>query len=60
MENATLRELMTKGSAPFFRASWIADYPDAESFYTVFYSKNPSPPNYTRFNNAAFDEQDVL
>jgi oligopeptide transport system substrate-binding protein len=55
MESATLRELMTKGTAPFFRASWIADYPDAESFYTVFYSKNPSPPNYTRFNNAAFD-----
>lgn len=55
MENATLRELMTKGSAPFFRASWIADYPDAESFYTVFYSKNPTPPNYTHFKNAEFD-----
>jgi oligopeptide transport system substrate-binding protein len=55
MENATLREFMTKGSAPFFRASWIADYPDAESFYTVFYSKNPTPPNYTHFNNATFD-----
>ena len=56
MESATLREMMTKGTAPFFRASWIADYPDAESFYTVFYSKNPAPPNYTRFKNAAFDE----
>ena len=55
MENATLRELMTKGDAPFFRASWIADYPDAESFYTVFYSSNPTPPNYTHFKNAAFD-----
>lgn len=55
MENATLRELMTKGEAPFFRASWIADYPDAESFYTVFYSTNPTPPNYTHFKNAAFD-----
>jgi peptide/nickel transport system substrate-binding protein len=55
METATLRELMTKGDAPFFRASWIADYPDAESFYTVFYSTNPTPPNYTHFKNAAFD-----
>ena len=55
MENATLRELMTKGDAPFFRASWIADYPDAESFYTVFYSKNPTPPNYTHFKNVHFD-----
>ena len=55
METATMREMMTKGTAPFFRASWIADYPDAESFYTVFYSKNPAPPNYTRFKNTRFD-----
>jgi peptide/nickel transport system substrate-binding protein len=55
METATLREMMTKGTAPFFRASWIADYPDAESFFTVFYSRNPAPPRYTRFENAAFD-----
>ena len=54
-ETATLREKMTKGELPFFRASWIADYPDAESFYTVFYSKNPTPPNYTHFKNADFD-----
>jgi ABC-type transport system substrate-binding protein len=50
-----MREMMTKGTAPFFRASWIADYPEAESFYTVFHSKNPAPPNYTRFKNAEFD-----
>ena len=56
MENATLRELMTKGSSPFFRASWLADYPDAESYYTVFYSKNGAPPNYTRFKNEQFDK----
>ncbi len=56
LETATMREMMTKGTAPFFRASWLADYPDAESFYTVFYSKNPAPPNYTRFQNATFDK----
>ena len=55
METATMREMMNKGTATFFRASWIADYPDAESFFTVFYGKNPTPPNYTRFKNAAFD-----
>lgn len=55
MESATMREMMTKGTAAFFRASWIADYPDAESFFTVFYSKNPAPPNYTRFKNVDFD-----
>jgi oligopeptide transport system substrate-binding protein len=55
METATMREMMVKGTTPFFRGSWIADYPDAESYYTFFYSKNPAPPNYTRFKNAEFD-----
>ena len=54
-ETALLRERMRNGQAPFFRASWIADYPDAESFLTCFYSKNATPPNYTRFKNQAFD-----
>jgi oligopeptide transport system substrate-binding protein len=40
----------------FFRGSWIADYPDAENFLSLFYSKNPSPPNYTRYENPRFDE----
>jgi peptide/nickel transport system substrate-binding protein len=56
IESATLRQMMTKGQAQMFRGSWIADYPDAESFFTVFYSKNPAPPNYTRFSNQKFDE----
>lgn len=55
-ETALLRERMRNGQAPFFRASWIADYPDAESFLTCFYSKNAAPPNYTRFQNAEFDQ----
>jgi len=50
-----LREWMTQGKVNFFRGSWLADYPDAESYFAVFYSKNGSPPNYTRFNNADFD-----
>ncbi|MFT5169237.1 MAG: oligopeptide transport system substrate-binding protein [Saprospiraceae bacterium] len=56
IESATLRQMMTKGQVQMFRGSWIADYPDAESFFTVFYSKNPAPPNYTRFSNPEFDE----
>jgi oligopeptide transport system substrate-binding protein len=52
---AFLREQMAKSKALFFRGSWIADYPDAESYLAMFYSKNSSPPNYTRFNNAQFD-----
>lgn len=55
-ETALLRERMRNGQAPFFRASWIADYPDAESFLTCFYGKNATPPNYTHFKNEAFDK----
>ncbi|WP_240321089.1 ABC transporter substrate-binding protein [Kordia sp. SMS9] len=55
---STLRELRSKGELPIFRASWIADYPDAENYLSLFYSKNftPNGPNYTRFKNAQFDE----
>ncbi len=53
--SAFLREQMAKSKTLFFRGSWIADYPDAESYLTMFYSKNGSPPNYTRFSNKFFD-----
>lgn len=56
VQKSFLLEATAKSEAPFFRASWIADYPDAENYLSVFYSKNPSPPNYTRYNNPAFDE----
>ena len=50
------RELMSKGQAQFFRASWIADYADAENYLSLFYSANGAPPNYTRFKNDKYDE----
>jgi oligopeptide transport system substrate-binding protein len=53
---AILREWMSQGKVQFFRGSWLADYPDAENYFAVFYSKNGSPPNYTRFNNKQFDD----
>jgi oligopeptide transport system substrate-binding protein len=55
MDAATLREGMRQGNVSFFRGSWIGDYPDAENFFSVFYSKNGAPPNYTRFKNEEFD-----
>lgn len=55
VQKSLLLTQTSKQQALFFRASWIADYPDAENYLSVFYSKNPSPPNYTRFNNATFD-----
>ncbi len=63
IQKSLLLTQTSKQQALFFRASWIADYPDAENYLSVFYSKNPSPPNYTRFNNATFDrlyEQSVM
>ncbi|MFK7970958.1 MAG: ABC transporter substrate-binding protein, partial [Bacteroidia bacterium] len=37
--------------------SWIVDYPDAENYLALFYSKNipPNGPNVTRFQQPAFD-----
>ncbi len=55
---AALREMKAQSKVSFFRASWIADYPDAENYLSLFYSKNfcPKGPNYTHFKNAEFDK----
>lgn len=55
IQKSLLMEQTAKSQALFFRGSWIADYPDAENYLSVFYSKNPAPPNYTRYKNAGFD-----
>lgn len=55
IQKSLLLEQTAKSQALFFRGSWIADYPDAESYLAMFYSKNPAPPNYTRYQNPAFD-----
>lgn len=54
---ATMREMRAKSELTFFRASWVADYPDAENYLSLFYSKNKSPdgPNYTHFESKVFD-----
>jgi oligopeptide transport system substrate-binding protein len=56
IQKSLLLEQTSKSQALFFRGSWIADYPDAENFLSVFYSKNPAPPNYTRYKNEQFDQ----
>ena len=50
-------ELRSQSRAQFFRASWIADYPDEENYLSLFYSGNfaPNGPNYTHFSNENFD-----
>ncbi|MDE3235586.1 MAG: ABC transporter substrate-binding protein [Bacteroidota bacterium] len=55
VQKSVLLEQTAKSQALFFRGSWIADYPDAENYMAMFYSRNPAPPNYTRYKNPAFD-----
>ena len=56
VQKSLLLEETAKSQALFFIGSWIADYPDAENYLSVFYSKNPAPPNYTRYHNPVFDK----
>ena len=56
VQKSLLLEQTAKSQALFFRGSWMADYPDAENYLSVFYGKNPAPPNYTRYKNAAYDK----
>lgn len=55
---AQQRQMMRSYQLPFFRASWICDYPDAENQMSLFYSKNlqPTGSNYTHYVNPAFDK----
>lgn len=54
----THNELVARSKVNFFRKSWMADYPDAENYLALFYSKNFTPhgPNYTHFKNFDFDK----
>jgi peptide/nickel transport system substrate-binding protein len=55
---STLRQSKSSGKLPIFRASWVADYPDAENYLSLFYSKNfaPNGPNYMHYKNEKFDK----
>ena len=54
---ATLKDAKANGQLDLFRASWVADYPDAENYLSLYYSDNlaPNGPNYTHFKNEQFD-----
>ncbi|MFG6685520.1 ABC transporter substrate-binding protein [Mariniflexile sp. HNIBRBA6329] len=54
---ATLKDAKANGKLSLFRASWVADYPDAENYLSLYYSKNfaPNGPNYTHFKSDLFD-----
>jgi len=56
VQKSLLLQQMARSDVAFFRGSWIADYPDAENYLSVFYGKNPAPPNYTRFSSKLYDQ----
>jgi peptide/nickel transport system substrate-binding protein len=50
------------GKADFFRFAWVADYPDPDNFFHLFYGKNvpaslqePAYVNIFRYTNPKFD-----
>lgn len=51
------QEKIKAQKAQIFGIAWGADYPDAQNFFQLFYSKNKSPgPNDTSFNDPEFDK----
>lgn len=58
MPPSLLNSQKKTGDLMCFRSSWIADYPDAESYLSCLISKNVAPmgPNYTRYQNPLFNQ----
>lgn len=55
---AAHQEIVDNGKSTLFRGSWLGDYPDAENYLAMFYSKNLSPvgPNKTHYKNENLDK----
>ena len=49
---------VNEGRVQLFRMGWVGDYPDAQNFLQLFYSKNVSPgPNHANYTNPEFDRE---
>lgn len=46
---------LQQGQMQLFRLSWIGDYPDAENFLQLFYSKNAGGSNRVCYRDQVFD-----
>ncbi|UOQ52717.1 ABC transporter substrate-binding protein [Hymenobacter cellulosivorans] len=57
-QSAAQQEMVDNGRAAFFTKSWLGDYPDAENYLALFYSKNfaPAGPNKTHYQSAEYDQ----
>jgi oligopeptide transport system substrate-binding protein len=68
--NVSLQQKMADAKyarSDIFRSAWVADYPSAETFLSLFYGADvpdslsqPSFPNTTRYKNPKFDSLYVL
>lgn len=53
--NAFLKAV-SDGRVQLFRMDWVGDYPDAQNFLQLFYSKNMNPGvNHANYSNAVYD-----
>ena len=49
---------VNEGRVQLFRMGWVGDYPDAQNFLQLFYSKNVNPgPNHANYVNPDFDRE---
>lgn len=52
----TFLDKLDRRQVQLYTLRWIPDYPDADNFLQLFYSKNASPgPNHSNYANPAFD-----
>lgn len=51
-------QAVNEGRVQMYSMAWVGDYPDAENFLQLFYSKNMSPgPNHSCYENPAYDAE---
>ncbi|WP_245395657.1 ABC transporter substrate-binding protein [Anthocerotibacter panamensis] len=50
-----MQNITKKGNYQITRYGWFADYPDAENFFFLLYSKSSTDLNITRYKNPEFD-----
>jgi ABC-type transport system substrate-binding protein len=53
--NPRFYEKLRQGKLQLFRLSWVGDYPDAENFLQLFYSKNINGCNRSGFSDLEYD-----
>lgn len=49
-------EKIKSGAALFWKAGWVGDYPDAESYLRLFYAPSPENTFGIDFHNSEFDQ----